>query len=132
MPTNHPGFSPMAAMVASSNLNMDSNWYPDSAATNHLINNFNNLFTGSEYGGGNQIYDRRTGQTLLQGLLHGGLYRFNIIPSHYFPTNNVSPSSSPQVLSVVSTPSPSFYPFSRSHQVDIWHRCLGHPDVSVV
>ncbi|KAE8637246.1 hypothetical protein Csa_020007, partial [Cucumis sativus] len=45
IPTNHPGFSPMTTMVASLNLNIDSNWYPDSDARNYLTNNFNNLFT---------------------------------------------------------------------------------------
>lgn len=37
-------------------LNFDSNWYPDSGATNYLTNNFNNLSTRFEYEGGSQIY----------------------------------------------------------------------------
>lgn len=49
-------FPQMSAMVASPDLNLDSNWYLDSWATNHLTNNFNNLFTRSEYGGESQIY----------------------------------------------------------------------------
>ncbi|TYK18916.1 retrotransposon protein, putative, Ty1-copia subclass [Cucumis melo var. makuwa] len=46
----------MSAMVATPDLNIDSNWYTDSGATNHLTHSLSNLSTGSEYGGGNQIY----------------------------------------------------------------------------
>ncbi|XP_050946258.1 uncharacterized protein LOC103502987 isoform X4 [Cucumis melo] len=45
------------AMVASHDLNMDSNWYPDSDVTNHLTNNFNNQFIGFKYRGERQVYD---------------------------------------------------------------------------
>ncbi|KAA0036760.1 putative mitochondrial protein [Cucumis melo var. makuwa] len=46
----------MSAMVASYDLNVDSNWYPNLGATNHLIHNLSNLSTRSEYGGGHHIY----------------------------------------------------------------------------
>ncbi|KAA0059802.1 heterogeneous nuclear ribonucleoprotein A1-like 2 [Cucumis melo var. makuwa] len=46
----------MGAMVASYDLNVDSNWYPDSGATNHLTHGLSNLSIGSEYGEGHQIY----------------------------------------------------------------------------
>ena len=40
----------MFAMVASPDLNIDNNWYPDSGATNHLTQSLSNLSTGSKYG----------------------------------------------------------------------------------
>lgn len=46
----------MSKMVASPDLNIDSNWYLDSGATNYLTHSLINLSTRSEYGGGNQIY----------------------------------------------------------------------------
>ncbi|XP_050946257.1 uncharacterized protein LOC103502987 isoform X2 [Cucumis melo] len=107
------------AMVASHDLNMDSNWYPDSDVTNHLTNNFNNQFIGFKYRGERQVYDANG-----SGLSHWpntsprtAPWKSLLIqhhPSHYYPTKNMSPSSSPKVLSVVS---PSIYPFSHSHQV---------------
>lgn len=54
--SNNSSVSQMSAMVASPDLNVDSNWYPDSGAMNHLTNNFNNLSTRSENGEGSQIY----------------------------------------------------------------------------
>ncbi|XP_050946259.1 uncharacterized protein LOC103502987 isoform X5 [Cucumis melo] len=111
----------LKTMVASHDLNMDSNWYPDSDVTNHLTNNFNNQFIGFKYRGERQVYDANG-----SGLSHWpntsprtAPWKSLLIqhhPSHYYPTKNMSPSSSPKVLSVVS---PSIYPFSHSHQVDI-------------
>ncbi|KAA0066108.1 Reverse transcriptase, RNA-dependent DNA polymerase [Cucumis melo var. makuwa] len=115
----------MTAMVASHDLNMDSNWYPDSGATNHLTNNFNNQFIGFKYRGERQVYDANGSAICLlcEGLSHWpntsprtAPWKSLLIqhhPSHYYPTKNMSQSSSPKVLSVVS---PSIYPFSHSHQ----------------
>lgn len=53
---NSFGVPQMTTMMASYDLNTNSNRYPNSGATHHLTNNFNNLSSGSEYGGGNQAY----------------------------------------------------------------------------
>ncbi|TYJ95829.1 putative copia-like retrotransposon Hopscotch polyprotein [Cucumis melo var. makuwa] len=101
----------MSAMVASYDLNVDSNWYPNLGATNHLIHNLSNLSTRSEYGGGHHIYapngsdnkvyfevhptvcyvkDQETGQILLQGHLYDGLYQFNLKSSHQSSLKSVT------------------------------------------
>ncbi|XP_022136883.1 dr1-associated corepressor homolog isoform X2 [Momordica charantia] len=54
------GFQPnsnshMAAFLAQQDFNRDTNWYPDSGATNHVTSNFNNLATSTEYTGDNQV-----------------------------------------------------------------------------
>ena len=64
----------MSAMVASYDLNVDSNWYPNLGATNHLIHNLSNLSTRSEYGGGHHIY-APNGSGL--PILHYGSLQFN-------------------------------------------------------
>lgn len=140
------GHPKMSTVVTSSYLNLDSNWYPNMRATNHLTHSPNNISTEFEYSRGNHIYpangsnlsihhygslafkssstpskslvlnslfhvlsitknlisvsqfsknnnvffefhlhvwyvkDWDTGQTLLQGLLHDGLYWFDITP----------------------------------------------------
>lgn len=62
----------MTVMLAASDLNQDNGWYPDSGATNHLINNFNNLTDSSEYSGGNHMQVvNGTGLTIShRGYLH--------------------------------------------------------------
>lgn len=62
----------MSAMVASFDLNIDSNWYPNSGAANHLTHSLSNLSTGFEYGGEHQIYSaNESGLPILHyGLIH--------------------------------------------------------------
>lgn len=70
----------MSKMVASPDLNIDSNWYLDSGATNYLTHGLINLSTRSEYGGGNQIYGGGNQIYVVNGLglprLHSGSLLF--------------------------------------------------------
>ncbi|TYK10642.1 Retrovirus-related Pol polyprotein from transposon TNT 1-94 [Cucumis melo var. makuwa] len=95
---NHPQ---MSAMVAALDLNIDSNWYPDSGATNHLTHSLSNLSIGSEYGGGNQIY-AANGSGL--PITHYGSMSFNssTLPFKSFTLNNLLqvPSITKNLISV--------------------------------
>lgn len=73
----------MAAMIAAPDMNIDSNWYPDSGATNHLTHSLSNLSTGADYNGGNQIY--AVNGSGLPILYYGSLH-FNLI-HHLFLQN---------------------------------------------
>lgn len=46
----------MNVFLVSPDLNKDTNWYPDSGASNHVTNEFGNLTTGAEYFGGNKVH----------------------------------------------------------------------------
>ena len=78
------------------------------------------------------VKDGRTGQTLLQGLLHKDLYRFNITSLIVVPQRMCHHL----VLLKCWVLSPlyhhQFIHFLVSHQVDICHKRLGHPNVYVV
>ncbi|KAL0534316.1 hypothetical protein IC582_028606 [Cucumis melo] len=95
---NHPQ---MSAMVASPDLNIDSNWYPDFGATNHLTYSLSNLSTRFEYGGGNQIY-AANGSGL--PTTHYGSMSFNssTLPFKLFTLNNLLhvPSITKNLISV--------------------------------
>ncbi|KAA0068024.1 Retrovirus-related Pol polyprotein from transposon TNT 1-94 [Cucumis melo var. makuwa] len=79
----------------------DSNWYPDSGATNHLTHSLSNLSTGSEYGGGNQIYTAN-GSGL--PITHYGSMSFNssTLPFKSFTLKNLLhvPSITKNLISV--------------------------------
>lgn len=46
----------MSAMLITPDLTGDSNWYPDSGATNHNIHDFGNLSISNEMTGGQQVH----------------------------------------------------------------------------
>ena len=46
----------LAAMMATPETVNDSNWYPDSSATNHCTPNFNNLMSSDAYHGQEQLH----------------------------------------------------------------------------
>ena len=46
----------LAAMMATPETVNDSNWYPDSSATNHCTPHFNNLVSSDAYHGQEQLH----------------------------------------------------------------------------
>lgn len=64
----------MQAMLTTSDMNQDNGLYPDSDATKHLTNNFNNLEVSSNYTGGNQM---QVGNAAGLSISHYGYSSFN-------------------------------------------------------
>lgn len=79
---------------------MDSHWYSDSGATNHLSRSFSNLSTRSEYGGENQIYAANGSSFLI--LHYGSSFPSCTMPSKSLILNNLLhiPSITKNLISV--------------------------------
>ncbi|XP_072056283.1 uncharacterized protein [Arachis hypogaea] len=115
----------------------DRAWYLDTGASHHLIFDGNNLVTGSEYEGSEQVFtgngqgmcinnigrtilfpDQETNDLLLRGSLRGGLYQFDNIGI--------------LARAVSSSGLPSFEGRREALQFEVWHRRLGHPAAKTV
>lgn len=59
----------MNAFLAPQTFNQDTNWYPDSGASNHVTQNFNNLAVSSDYMCGNKV---KIGNVATLQVLHTG------------------------------------------------------------
>ena len=88
-------------MIAAPDLNVDSNWYSDTGATNHLTQSLSNLSPRVDYNGGNHIY-AANGSGL--PILHYGSLHFNssFIPSKTLVLENLLhvPSITKNLISV--------------------------------
>lgn len=54
LPQHHQ--TPTNAFMVSPDLNKDMNWYPDSGASNHVSNDFNNMSIGAYYFSANRVH----------------------------------------------------------------------------
>lgn len=91
---SHPSFTPgsfnqqppMTAMLMSSDLNRDTNWYPDSGATNHITHDMNNLDISHEAPNGQQI-QAANGSGM--SITHTGSSSFISPTNHIFHLKNL-------------------------------------------
>ncbi|KAG8498559.1 hypothetical protein CXB51_004875 [Gossypium anomalum] len=116
-------------------------WYPDCGASNHVTSDLDNLHEATQYTSNNRLFmgngvsvpiahissssfassnkDIKTGTILLVGLIHNGLYQFNL-----------SDSQCPRAASTFSATAHTTsleLPSSSSSIFDLWHKRLGHP-----
>lgn len=94
-----------------------------------------NLLSVSQFARDNGVYfefhpslcyvkDQITGQVLLQGTLHNGLYKFNLSPASMFCAPSSSLHTSVSLFPTVN--------FSVLPSLDTWHKRLGHPAIPIV
>ncbi|KAL6322290.1 hypothetical protein AAG906_005259 [Vitis piasezkii] len=123
----------MQVLMATPENICDTNWYPDSSASNHVTANANNLVEHTPYYGSEQVRvgnDQVSKIVVLEGKLKGGLYAFD---SSQIQLQKSAPSQVSLSQSVTSHQSGlSANCQNGSSTVGLWHDRLGHPSFKIV
>jgi hypothetical protein len=75
----------LAALAAANAYNIDTNWYADSGATDHVIGELEKLTTRNKYQGGDQIHTANGGGMDISHIGHNTVYT----PHHPIYLNNI-------------------------------------------